>query len=360
MHAQHVYSLAVLVCLSVLLAGCEQAATGEQKSPAGPRPALVETTHVDADTLRVERRFLGEVRSARSASLAAGGAGEVVRVTVAEGDTVRRNQIVVQLDDAIVRRRLAQAAAAVEQTEVQLAQAERDAQRLATLARDGYSAASESEQLRTRRDALVAAMAGQRAEVARLREELDQHRVRAAFDGTVTRRLVDPGDWVQPGQAVVEVVSGEAREVFVRVPSNVLDELSDDPDVRLSRADASLEGRIGGIVGALDPRSRTALLRILPDASPEWLRDGDTVDVTLTLARGTRGVVVPTDAIVYGVAGARIIRVAEGKAEPIEVVVVARSGDRALVETDTLSLGDEVVIRGNERVRPGQSLEVSP
>lgn len=359
MKLHHVYSLTGLVCLLALLAACEEAATGEQKASSGPRPAIVEVADIEADTLRVDRRFLGEVRSARTASLAAGGAGEVVRVTVREGDAVTRNEVVVQLDDAIVRRRLAQSQAALEQTQVQLAQAERDAARLATLASDGYSATSESEQLQARRDSLVAALAGQRAEVARLREEVDQHRVRAAFDGTVAQRLVDPGDWVQPGQAVVEVVSGEAREVFVRVPSTVLDELSDDPDIELTRAGESINGQIGGIVGALDPRSRTALLRILPDTSPDWLRDGDTVDVSLTLQRTTEGVVIPTDAIVYGVAGARVIRVKDGKAEPIDIIVHARSGDRALVETDKLAVGDQIVVRGNERVRPGQPLEVS-
>lgn len=349
-----------LVCVAVLLAACEQAATGEPKAPVGPPPAIVETVQIDEATLHVERRFLGEVRSARTASLAAGGAGEVLRVTVAEGDSVTRNQLVVQLDDAIVRRRLAQAEAALEQTAVRLAQAERDAERLSTLARDGFSAARESEQLQMERDALAAARAGQRAEVARLREEVDQHRVRAAFDGTVTQRMVDPGDWVQPGQAVVEVVSDESREVFVRVPSNVLDELSERPDVRLRRAGESVTGRIGGVVGALEPRSRTALLRILPEAAPEWLRDGDTVDVTLSLERTTDGVVVPTDAIVYGVAGVRVIRVIDGRAEPVDVVLEARSGERALVQTDMLDLGDVIVVRGNERVRPGQLLEVRP
>ncbi|MGM0556577.1 MAG: efflux RND transporter periplasmic adaptor subunit [Myxococcota bacterium] len=357
MKTQRLFSFAGLISLLIFLAACEEAATEEQKEPKGPSPAIVETTSIDEDTLPVERRFLGEVRSARTASLAAGGSGEVIRVTVAEGDSVSRNEVVLQLDDTLVRRRLGQAEAGLRQTEVQLAQAERDAERLATLARDGYSAASESEQLQTRRDSLVAALAGHRAEVARLREEVDQHRVRAAFDGTVTRRLVDPGDWVQPGQSVVEVVSGESREVFVRVPSTVLDELSDEPGVRLTRAGESIGGRIGGIVGALDPRSRTALIRILPDVSPDWLRDGGTVDVTLKLERTTDGVVVPTDALVYGVAGVRVIRAADGKAEPVDVVLIARSGDRALVETGQLALGDRVVVRGNERVRPGQPLE---
>ncbi len=354
------YSLYVLIFGLVALVGCEEAAKGEPKAPAGPSAAKVEVVSVTDTVLSVERRFLGEVRSAQTASLAAGGAGEVRRVFVSEGDQVERGAVVLELDDALVRRRLAQAQAQLARTEVELAQAERDAKRLAQLAEDGFTPAAESEQLQARRDALIATRQGYEAEVARLREEVDQYRVRAAFDGTVTRRHVDPGDWVQPGEAVMEVVSGESREVFVRVPSTVLDELPEQPSVVLHRADEHVAAKLGGIVGALDPRTRTALLRILPNTSPDWLRDGDTVDVAITLERTAAGVVVPTDAVVYGVAGARVIRVGDGKAEPVDISVIARSGARALVATDRLAVGDVVVIRGNERVRPGQPLEVSP
>jgi membrane fusion protein (multidrug efflux system) len=317
----------------------------------------VETVSVDSDVLIVERRFLGEVRSARTASLAAGGAGEVERVLVSEGDAVRSGQLILQLDDAVVRGSLQRARAELERNAVELAQAERDAARLNGLAERGFSAAADSEQLASRRDALEAQREGLRADVARLSEQVDRHRVRAAFDGTVTRRHVDPGDWVQTGQGVVDLVSTEAKEVFARVPSSVLDALPDNPQVRLRRGDETIDAALGGVVGALDPRSRTALLRLLPDSSPDWLRDGGTVDVAMTLERRTEGVVVGTDALVYGPAGARVIRVADGKAEPVEVAVVARHGDRVLVETQRLTLGDTVVIRGNERVRPGQPLQ---
>jgi hypothetical protein len=50
----------------------------------------------------------------------------------------------------------------------------------------------------------------------------------------------------------------------------------------------------------------------------------------------------------------RVIRVTDGKAEPVDVKVLVEAGDRVLIAADGLSLGDELIVRGNERLRPGQ------
>ena len=86
---------------------------------------------------------------------------------------------------------------------------------------------------------------------------------------------------------------------------------------------------------------------------------GAAVDVILTVERSEEGaLVIPRDALVYGIAKTQVVKSVEGKAEPVPVEVVARGRDELLIRADGLSEGDTLVTRGNERVFPGQPLIV--
>jgi len=113
-------------------------------------------------------------------------------------------------------------------------------------------------------------------------------------------------------------------------------------------------------VNVLDPQTRTIRVRLQPVEVPEWLLAGSAVDVVFDVTRGDeRSLRVPRDAVVVGAAGARrVVRVVDGKASLLPVEVLAQSSERALILGDGISVGDEVVVRGNERLRPDQAVEV--
>ncbi|MEZ4458970.1 MAG: efflux RND transporter periplasmic adaptor subunit [bacterium] len=340
--------------------GCAESQPETAKKPSGPPAAKVQVAAIEATALPEVRRFLGDVRNAESAVLAAGGAGTVTRVEVLEGDQVKRGQVLVQLDDSIQRARLREAQAGIERTTVELDQAQRDVDRFGKLTEKGFHPSSQTEQISSRKDALEVTAQGQQASVQRLREEIAQMRVVAPFDGVVARRHVSRGQWLQVGEPAIELSSNGTLEVFVRVPAEVLDALSTERPAEIVRGANRTDAEVAGIVGSLDRRTRTALLRIVPTQPVDWLRQGDSVDAILTLNRENVGVVVPSDAVVQGVAGTRVFRVKDGKAEPHDVRVVARSGDQVLIEAADLKLADNIVIRGNERLRPGQDVQVQP
>jgi len=346
--------------LAVVLSGCSENETETAKKPSGPAAAKIEVAAIDATTLLEVRRFIGEVRSSESAELAPGGAGSVTRIDVLEGDEVKRGQVLVQLDDSIQRARLHEAQAATDRAAVELDQAQRDVDRFGKLSAKGFHPPAETEQLSSRKDALEVAAIGQQASIQRLREEIAQMRVVAPFDGVVARRYVSRGQWLQVGETAIELSSNGTLEILVRVPAEVLDALSTEEPAEIVRGTHRTKAEVAGIVGSLDRRTRTALLRVVPVEPTDWLRQGETVDALLNLQRDNVGVVVPSDAIVQGVAGTRVFRVVDGKAEPHDVRVVARFNDQVLIEAPALRLGDNVVVRGNERLRPGQEVQVQP
>ncbi|MGB5694354.1 MAG: efflux RND transporter periplasmic adaptor subunit, partial [Polyangiales bacterium] len=194
---------------------------------------------------------------------------------------------------------------------------------------------------------------------AEARAQLGRHRVKAPFDGVVGARNVDPGDWVDPGVEVLELVDDTGVEVLASVPPEVARFLSVGDKATLERRGETTAATIEGIVPALDTESRTVRLRLVPDQPEPWLLPGAAVDVLLTIQRSEEGaIVVPRDALVYGIANVQVVKSADGKAELVPVQVVASGRDEVLVRSEALAPGDVIVTRGNERVFPGQPLIV--
>ena len=341
------------------LAGCGEASA--EGGPGGPPPAQVEIAHGRTGTLRVERTYLGLARAMARAELAAGADGEVVEVTVSEGDRVVAGQLLLRIDPDLAAADLRAARAADRRTQAREDQATRDAQRFAR-AGPRILGEVEIERAASEADALVADAQSTQASVARARAALARHRVVAPFDGVIAARSVDPGDWVAPGTPVLELVGDRQTEVLVRVEPELLESVPVGAEATLRRGDREATARVTGRVPALDLQTRTAQLRLLSDAATPWLLPGSTVDVRFTLEREGPGLIVPRDALVDGVAAARVVRVVDGVAQPVTVRVLERAREEVRVEAqgeaDALGAGDALVVRGNDRLRPGQPVQV--
>lgn len=347
--------LLLLLALGVACDEPEEAAGGG--GPRGRGPADVEVSEAREGSLHARYVLLGETRALARASLAAGASGEVREVRVREGDRVERGDVLVGVDPAIARSTLQTAQAARARTLEELAQAEREAERLAS-AGDQAVAAVEVERARSLREALVAQRASTEAAIAGARESLARHRVVAPFDGVVSARLVDPGDWVTPGTATIELVGDRAVEVLVRVEPEVGLAIEVGHPATLFRADERIAARVVGVVRAIDPATRTVQLRLEPSDVPPWLVPGSVVDVAVELDRGGEGVVVPRDALVVGVVENRVVKIAEGVARPIAVEVLDRGTTHVRVRGEGLAAGDVVAVRGNDRLFPDQPVRV--
>ncbi|MEM9068173.1 MAG: efflux RND transporter periplasmic adaptor subunit [Myxococcota bacterium] len=348
--AWHVASLSSAMAI---LAGCAGEAHGEGRSD--PPPALVEVGEVTEGTLHLTRRYLGEVRALSRAELAAGAAGEIRSVTVREGDRVEAGAVLVRLDPRLAQAQLRAAQAARRQSAAENAQATRDAERFGR-AGPQTVAAVEIERAESAALALRAENESLEAEEQQAREQLSRHRVLAPFAGVISARNVDPGDWVAAGTPVLELVADEQTEVLLRVEPDLLEDLHVGDSATVRRRLRETAGEITGIVRAVDPTTRTAQLRVR--ASAPWLIPGVAAEVELAVERAGEGWLVPRDAVVDGVAETRVIRVVDGKAQPVTVNVLERGTTHVRVRGEGLEVGAAVVVRGNERLRPEQAVTV--
>lgn len=341
--------------VALVLMGC-----GAPKPPhsKGGRAAKVEVASVKEGRLQVRWRFTGDVRARARSSLAVGAAGAVLRVEAEVGQSVKQGALLIEVDRRVAVAQVLLAKAEIKEAEESLAQARREAERLRGLKR-GIVAELEREQAQSRVSALEAALGARQAELQAASANLELHRIRAPFAGVVAARTVDLGDWVQPGDPALELVSTDRVDIYVNASPTVAGqiELGDTAQLLPPRGEP-LALNVVGLVPALDPTSRTLTVRLQTVGQDAPLLPGQPVEVEFTgVVAREQAVVVPSDALLFDGNAYRVVREIDGKADFVPVQLLARSEGEALVRGE-VTLKDRVVVRGNERVRPSQALAI--
>ena len=307
----------------------------------------------------------GTVTSARSADLSVRVSGLVKRVLVDAGSRVEAGELLIELDDELARLELERASAEVAEGRIRLEDARRRYDEVLRLVEDRHVPKSQAENVKA--ELQIAAAGMKRLEVERRQqtERVQRHRLLAPFDGVVSRKLTESGEWVDTGTPVLELVAVDEIRVDVRVPQEQY--LSPDTPVTVEvRTDAlpgrSFEGRVAAVVPVKDPSSRTFLLRIdVPEATGH-LTPGMSATVALRLGTSRGAVTIPRDAITRQADGSALVWVVvdeDGRsvAAPRRVELGPAVGDSVEVAAG-LEASALVVVRGNELLREGREVRI--
>jgi membrane fusion protein (multidrug efflux system) len=306
----------------------------------------------------------GTVTSPQSAILSPSIGGLVERTLVDAGDRVEAGAIVVTLDSELGRLALERAVAEETQARIELDDAKR---RLTEAERVGPQrgiAETEIKSLRAEVTRDEAALEAAAAAARQQRAVLRRHEVRAPFNGVVSQRLAQVGEWVNPGDGLVELVATEGLRFDFRVPQTYFAKLNAETRVDLALdavPDQVIPGRVQSIVPVKDPGARTFLLRVLADESDSLaVTPGMSVRATIRIDTGREAVVVPRDAVLMHPDGRKTVWVVVGEdGKPVvhEKRIQAGLEFDGLVEVrEGLEAGLDVVTRGNEALRDGETV----
>ena len=348
---------AALVAASLLALAATPAAG--QGGGGGPPPAPVVVATAESRVLAPVTWYPGTVISRNQARVAAEVQGRLVWVAEI-GAEISQGEVVARLDDALLRQSLAEAEAAVARERARLTYLDAQVDRLDRLVTQNTATRSRLDEVTAERDVTRSELRAARARVALTRERLERTRIEAPFGGVVTERVRHGGEWAESGETVVRIVDTGALEVQVWVPVAALAFVREGAELAFQASAASpgeATGRVRTIVPVGDNRSRLYELR-LGVGGRSW-PVGQDVRVALPSAAPREVVAIPRDALVLRRGGAAVYRIdAEGLAE--RVAVTTGIAQDALIEVDGIAPGDRVVIRGGERLRPGQPVNVVP
>jgi RND family efflux transporter MFP subunit len=349
---------AVVGLTALLLAGCRPEPAAHTTDAAADNRHPIKVATVGLASATRDLRLPGVVRAAQRAEPAFLHPGHLAERFVARGDRVVAGQRLASLQNPALGPGLVVAEARVRELDERLLKFEADYQRARDLHAQGLASAEMLDRTLAERNATREARAQAVAGVTEARDQLADAILRAPFDATVSDLLVEPGDFVQPGQPVMVLAGDAGLEVEVQLPEGVARKLTPGTpvEVRAVGSGRRIEGQIREIGLARDGRPAPAIVEL--QGAEDW-EPGISVHVAVTHADAA-GLTVPLAAIVDpGTGQTRVFRVADGRVELVSVTAGRLVGARVEV-IGALAAGDQVVVAGHQQLLDGESVKVLP
>ena len=361
---------AVLVAAVSALSGCDKGPTPaatDASAAVRAQPSLLispeDLISVRSGSLSSGPAITGSVQPERRADLQAEVSAVVLQVLKENGDSVRRGDLLVRLDDTSIRDTLTAANVAANSSERALEQAERQFQRMTTLRQTGIVTIDQLEDAETKRNTTQSDVEAARSRVVTARQQLERTEVRAPFDGIVSDRKVSAGDTAQIGKELVKVIDPRSLRFEGLVSADSIGEVSVGQRVVFrvhGFADREFLGTITRVNPAANATTRQVeVLVSFADQKQEPAVAGLYAEGRIE-SRSMTAVLIPAAALVREGDQAYAWRLDGGAVHKVHIKAGdrdPRSGDFPLISG--LAQGDRLIRYPTSALGDGQLIEVS-
>jgi membrane fusion protein (multidrug efflux system) len=366
--------IAVLLALLVLGAiGARTVAKSRQAEHATPVKAVAAAPVLEflqSDLLTVTPHDLrqtlaasGTLRAYSQASVKARVAGEVREVLVREGETVKAGQVLVRMDEADYRARLAQAEGALLAARGQLDIAAKARENNRALLDRGFISKNAYDTASSQYDIAQANVNAARGGLDVSRKALGDTVIRAPISGIVASRSVQPGEKVSADNKLLEVVDLARMEMEVAVPTTDIIAIAPGQEVtvRVEGLAQPLPATVVRINPATQAGSRSIVTYLQLDNPQNRLRAGMFGEARLTLAKKAGVLAAPPSALqqngdsafVYAIEQDKLVR------RQVQTGITGSDGDATLIEiTSGLEPGARIVRSNLGNLPAGATVKV--
>jgi RND family efflux transporter MFP subunit len=332
---------------------------------ADDRSPLVVVSTAQTDTVIKQVPLTGTVTSARVAQLSSEVSGLVRQVKVEVGDAVETGAALLELDREIEQLTLEALRASTRQARAELADSKRRYEDARVLRKQKSISENELRLLEAEVEVDGSTLKRQLAEERRQQARVARHTLRAPFNGVISERLTETGEWIAPGEAVLTLVAVDRLRIEFRVPQEFFNRINPQSTLSVTLdalPDRVFDASIDAVVPVSDFSSRTFLVHAAVQTGEVQMTPGMSVHGKLGLTTGRQGVVVSRDAILRYPDGRVTVWVIEPGSEPPTVtekrVTTGHSFDGLITIREGIEAGDVIIVRGNEALQEGQQVRI--
>jgi multidrug efflux system membrane fusion protein len=350
------------VLLPLLLVSC-----GKPRKASAPPAVPVLAAAVETRDVPLETNAVGRVDPYATVAVRSRVGGPIVRVTFREGQDVRQDELLFEIDRRPFEVALQVSLANLERDRARAREADENAKRYEELVKKDYVTREQASQTMSNAEALRAIVKADEGDVANARLNLSYCSITAPTSGRTGSLLVNAGNLVKASDDRPLVVINQVEPVFVTfaVPEGAL------ADVKKRFASGKLpvlatpngagaspsSGELTFIDNAVDTATGTINLKATFPNRDHALWPGQFANVSLRLANEAGALVVPTEAVQTGQAGTFVYVIGPDDAVSIRPVVVRRTYRQWSVLEKGVAAGERVVTDGHLRLAPGVKVE---
>ena len=321
----------------------------------GGQSANVRVAKAEMRPLAPQTIVPGTVVSRNDARLAAEVTGRLMEVADV-GTYAAKGDVVAKIEDTTIKLRKQELQAEVERARARLQYLESEESRYLKLAKSNLAAATKLEETRSDRDVSRGDLQIALSRLEQIQDQLNRTSIAAPFSGIVVERLMTPGERVDIGRNVVRMVDQDHLEVIARAPLEYYAHVRPGLELEITTGNVRATGKVRTVVAVGSENTHQFELRL--DIEGNRFPVGQTLRVSVPTSEVRDALVVPRDALVLRPDMVSVFLIdAEQKAQQVAVTTGIGTGEFIEV-SGNLKNGDTVIVRGNERIRTGQSVSI--
>jgi membrane fusion protein (multidrug efflux system) len=361
-----------LALLTLVLFG---SAARAQVPPQGPPPAVT-VAPVRSEEIRRSAEFIGRMEAIQSVSIQARVEGFLQQVAFKEGQDVHAGDLLYVIEPDQYQAALQSAQAQLKSAQANLTQAERNLARNQELRQHGTVAQATLDQAIQQRDAASGSVMAAQAAVKTAQLNLGYTRITSPIDGRIGATSVTAGNLVGPSSGVLaRVVQLDPIRVVFSVNERDLLALKQQngnvsqqqlnarfvPTLRLADgATYAQAGRVDFVDNTVDPATGTVAVHAIFPNQQKLLLPGMLVTVTVQPEHPQTSILVPLDAVAQDRQGKFVLVVDDNDRVQQQRIEVNGQYNQQWIVTAGLREGEEVIVSGLQKVRPGQQVKPIP
>jgi multidrug efflux system membrane fusion protein len=324
----------------------------------------VEVAPIEIRDVEYSVSAVGSVEAFEQVQITARVAGVVERVGFTEGQTVKKGEVLAEIEPTRYSLAVDAAKAALEKAQASASEAQAGAQRRAAVneQRPGLLPAEELESFQTRARTAAAEVSAAKAALDQAQLNLRDAYVRAPMDGVLQTRTVQTGQYVQPGHVMATLLRRDPLLLRFRVPEADVGQIKPGMEARFKvRSDSrTFSAKITHVAAAADDQSR--MVQVTGEVAREdieALRPGAFASVTVPVGVSKGSPVVPQTAVRPSERGFLAYVVEDGRARERVVQLGLRTADGRVEVREGLKPGERLVVRGAEALKEGAAVRVA-
>jgi RND family efflux transporter MFP subunit len=321
------------------------------------------STVTATDSYAVSRRFAGTLVASQQTNIGFELAGKIAKITVNSGDSVKKGQLLAQLDTELLRIERTQLEAQRAETQARLDLVISSLKRTRSLEQEGYASQQRLDELTSEQDSLNAALDRIEAGLASVNSRLGRATLRAPFDAIVSKRLQDVGTVVNAGSPVFRLLQQGGQEARVGVPNRFTPKLPPGSSQTLRINGDSIQGSVITLGADISPVTRTRTVRLALPANSHVIA-GELIYLQLDEQIDKAGYWVPMTGLTDGLRGLWNVYTLKPEGEGLyrvearSVRILYSQSNRAYIQGD-LEGRDLIVRDGLHRIVSGQVVRLA-
>lgn len=332
--------------VSALLVACGAKSDEPTNNKNGTKPTLVTVTQVKNQALEVTEEAIGSLEGLIDPTVAAEVAARVIKVHISPGQAVKQGQLIATLDATDFGMQRNEAQAEVARINALLENQTKVVSRNQALVNRNFISQNAVDNDIAQKNALKQQLEAAKARVGSINHSSSKTRVTAPINGTVEKKFVDTGDFVNIGDPIVQIISTQRLRAHLPFPEHIGAKLKPGLKVRLTTPTSpnTVETVIHELKPLITEGSRT--VDVIADVvnEPGW-QPGASVTGIVILGEQPSAMMVPEQSVVLRPAGEVVYVVRDNVAN--QVIVKKGLNQNGMVELlEGVNANDMVVVDG--------------